>query len=156
MSILTTLEMTREKCLNISCSMEGVNIEGPKPSHYLARGAERFTPLIPVDELPSHIKIVGVPEYIDHEELLFLKGNACFPIIEKPNHVFRVVVEEPGVRSNLNRENTQGPKPNVSHGAAPPNEASGSPPRHQGGHVNVPDTQTRDVSVALSEYVCLY
>ena len=121
--------------------MADTDIEGPKPSHYLARGGDKFTPLIPVDELPSDVTIVGVRAYINQEELLLLRGNALFPVVEKSAFNYAVEVGSPGATP-------QGAKPTRAKttGANEPADPPASPPSHER-HVNVPNTETRDVSV---------
>lgn len=70
------------------------SFEGPKPTHYLARDREQFTPLIPLDELPEWITIPGLDIYVTASELLTLRGTACFPIAPKGNDPYHVVVDK--------------------------------------------------------------
>ena len=110
---------------NTSDNMADASLDDcdPKPSHYLARSGDKYTPLIPVDELPSHIKIVGVPTYIDQEDLLRLQGTGCFPAKSRAAMPYEVDILD---------EEDQGGSPSA---------------QPAGGPVNVPNTQTRDVSL---------
>ena len=122
--------------------MTEMDVEGPKPTHFLARGDDKFTPLIPVDELPANVKIAGVRAYINQEELLLLRGNALFPVIEKSAFNYAVDVDNPGASTPMGAKPTGGKRESSSQ----PSDRAGSPPPHDS-HVNVPNTETRDVSV---------
>ena len=95
--------------------------DGPKPTHYLARGTDKYTPLIPLDELPDFVKIAGVVVYINQSELLNLHGTGCFPIIPKSSVPYTVDVD------NLYRR-------------------SDSPDSSFQASMNVPSSRVRDVS----------
>ena len=97
------------------------DVGDPKPTHYLAREGDKFTPLIPIDELPPQLKIVGVPTYIDNEELIRAHGTGCFPVLAKSAVPYAIDFEGKGSDRS-------------GSGSISPS------------HVNVPNTQTRDVS----------
>ena len=69
-------------------------LESPKPTHFLARDGDKYTPLIPVDELPDFISVVGVPVYVSQEELLKAKGTGCFPAVTKASVPYTIAVEQ--------------------------------------------------------------
>ena len=66
---------------------------GPQPEHFLARGKNKFTPLIPLDELPEWVTIAGLPLYVTFEELREWKAIACGPTTEKHQHPYAVTIE---------------------------------------------------------------
>ena len=66
---------------------------GPaQPTHYLCRGGGRFTPMIAVDELPSHLKVLGVPLSMSFKEIVDVGGTPCMPAIERAAENYLVVL----------------------------------------------------------------
>ena len=106
----------------------------PRPTHFLARPDEKFTPLIPVDELPSNITIIGVPTYVSQEELLRVKGTGCFPMMMKSGNPYIFDVGEEGEIGDVGQ-------------AGQTSESGNESFQDHGSMVNVPNTMTRDVSV---------
>lgn len=75
-------------------SVSEINDLMPAPKWYQARGDGKFTPLIPLDELPETIKLVGVSVYVSSKELLSAQASALFPVIEKATEPYMVEVEQ--------------------------------------------------------------
>ena len=75
-------------------SVAGKVIDSPMPTHFLAREGDKYTPLIPLDELPEFISVVGVPTYVTQEELLRLKGTGCFPVVAKGAFPYTIAVQQ--------------------------------------------------------------
>ena len=87
--------------------------ELPKPTHYLARDGDKYTPLIPIDELPEYISIVGVPTYVTQEDLLKAKGTGCFPDMKKCPVPYEVTVQQDEVAGPEMGESDDGDGMNV-------------------------------------------
>lgn len=78
--------------------------DGPKPSHFLARPGNNYTPLIPLDELPESVKVAGLPLYVNEEHLLKHRAQACFPVAEKHAKPYQIFTDE--VPSSEDEEET--------------------------------------------------
>lgn len=62
------------------------------PTHYLCRGGGRFTPLIALDELPSHLKILGVPLSLSFKDIVDVGGTPCMPAVQRAKENYLVVL----------------------------------------------------------------
>ena len=67
----------------------------PQPAHFLARGDNKYTPLIALDELPEGITLAGVPMYVTTEEILKREVTIYRPASAKHEKPYEVSIELP-------------------------------------------------------------
>lgn len=93
----TTKQLNEKSLAKMSNSTPTLQAEdeGPRPAIFLARDDNTFTPLIPLDELPEWITLVGIPLYVDREGLFRTwKANPYYLPSGKHPRPYKVLIEK--------------------------------------------------------------